>query len=178
MKGSGLRTRWHSQVASDRRWQTVWALVVIVAVAAIVIGVVVGRATRQEPDAQYPDAVHSAAEAVTALMTFTPSDTPKDRAAVSAKLTGTIAADYASRGPDVVFPEATASQVSMKATVTGAAFHSEHASRVRVLVFVDQEIVLGQQRDNPTHTGVARWATVVESDGTWRLTRLEAVSPQ
>ncbi|WP_156890311.1 hypothetical protein [Gordonia shandongensis] len=178
MIGARWGRRWSDQVRRDRRRQLGWVAVVLVAAVVAVAGVLVGRALRDEPAPRHPEATAAAIDAVTAVMTFAPDDSAADRAAVERRLTGTLAADYASRGADVVFPEATASRIAMTATVTGAAPESAHDGRVRVLMFVDQEVTVGQLRDRPSRTGVARWATMVEFDDGWRLERLESVSPQ
>ncbi|EGD53586.1 hypothetical protein [Gordonia neofelifaecis] len=178
VRPSGLWSRWRAQVRADRRWQVLWAIVVA---AALVVGAVClysGLQSRAEPVQPDHTAVQAAADGVAALMTFSPDDTPQQRTEVEKHLTGTLAADYAARGPDVVFPEAVASKISMKTTVSSAAPGEEHDQQMSVLVFATQEVVVGKQQDYPTRIGIARWATVTKVGDVWRLSRVENVSPQ
>lgn len=176
---SGSRwARWRTQVRGDRRFQIWWALIAVIAIAVAAVGFTVGVQSRAEPAQPDHQAVRAAADAVTALMTFTPDDTPAQREAVAKQLTGTLAADYAARGPDVVFPNAVASKVSMKTTVSNAAPGSAHDELLTVLVFATQEVTVGKSQDYPTRIGIARWATVTRIGDVWRLSRVQNVSPQ
>lgn len=176
--GSGPWSRWRAQVPGDRRWQTAWALVTVAALVVAVVGWVVGVQSRAEPAVPDHTAVRAASEGVAALMTFTPDDSAAQRAEVQKHLTGALAADYAARGPDVVFPDAVSAKVSMRTTVSSAAPGERHDEQMSVLVFATQEVTVGKQQDYPTRTGIARWATVTRVGDVWRLSRVENVSPQ
>ncbi len=173
-----LRRRWRRQPRGDRRLQAAAAVVVVIAALVAAIGFTSGVQSRAEPQPADHTAIRAAVDAVTALMTFTPGDTPKQRAAVAEHLTGALSADFAARGPDVVFPDARASDISMKTTVSSAALGDRHGELARVLIFATQEIVVGKQQDYPTRVGIARWATVSKVNDVWRLSRVTTVSPQ
>ncbi|ALG86963.1 hypothetical protein ACH46_16020 [Gordonia phthalatica] len=170
--------RWRNQVPGDRRWQTLWLVVSVIAIAIAAIGFTVGAQSRA--DSAHPDhtAVRAAVDGVTALMTFAPGDSPEKRAEVAKHLTGSIAADYKARGADVVFPNAVASKVTMTTTVSSAAPGEKHADFMTVLVFATQEIHVGQSDGYPERVGIARWITVTKVDQDWRVSRVENISPQ
>lgn len=146
-------------------------------IVAVVFGILAANAHR-EPAGPDVAPAQAAAAAVGKLMTFAPGDTPEGRAAVQASLTGALGADYALRGPDVVFPSAVASKVTMTVDVTDAATvdHSERSARV--LVFAQQTVIVGDHTDSPAQVGVARWAWMTRVEGHWLLARLTPVSPQ
>ncbi|MBM7365776.1 hypothetical protein [Gordonia hydrophobica] len=170
--------RWREQVPGDRRWQTLWLLVSVVATAVAVLGFTLGAQSRAEPPRPDHTAVRAAADGVTALMTFTPDDTAEQRTQVARHLTGAIAADYQARGADVVFPNAVASKVSMTTTVSSAAPGEKRLDFMTVLVFATQEIRVGERSDYPERVGIARWVTVTKVDDGWRVSRVENISPQ
>lgn len=173
-----LWTRWRDQVPGDRRWQTSWLVVGVIAVVIAAIGFTVGAQSRAE--SAHPDhtAVRAAVDGVTALMTFAPGDTADRRAEVAKHLTGSIAADYQARGADIVFPNAVAATITMTTTVSSAAPGDKHADFMRVLVFATQEIHVGHSDGYPERVGIARWITVTKVDQDWRVSRVEKISPQ
>ncbi|MCF8570237.1 hypothetical protein L5G32_08150 [Gordonia sp. HY002] len=158
--------------------RAVWGAIGVCAVViAVVFGVLAVNAHR-EPAGPDVAPAQAAASAVGKLMTFAPGDRADHRAAVQAALTGALGADYALRGPDVVFPSAVASKVTMTVDVTDAAT-VEHADRsARVLVFARQTVVVGDHTDSPAQVGVARWAWMTRVESHWLLARLTPVSPQ
>lgn len=174
----GLWARWRHQVPGDRRWQTLWLAVVVVAAIVAAIGFTLGAQSRAESPQSDHTAVRAAVDGVTALMTFTPDISADQRAKVVDHLTGTIAADYQARGADVVFPNAVASKVSMTTTVSSAAPGEQHADFLTVLVFATQEMTVGNRDDYPTRVGIARWVTVTKVDQGWRVSRIANISPQ
>lgn len=174
---SGARA---SRVPADRRLLRGCVLAVAVAVVvAVVAGVFLLRGADESDAARERVSIEeAAAAAVGALMTFGPADGPADRAAVAERLTGVLAGDYLSRGPDLVFTGATASKVTMTATVIDAGVAESTEGRARTLVFVDQTIAVGDRGGEPERVAVSRWATMTEEDGRWLLARLDPVSPQ
>lgn len=171
-------TRWNELAATHRRRLSAWLAVVAAGlVAAIVVGVLSVWAHRApaEPDRGVASA---AASAVSELMTFAPTDTAQRRDGVEARLTGVLAADYALRGPDVVFPSAVESKVTMTVDVTDAGTVSQSDRTARVLVFADQTIVVGKREDIPSKAGVSRWAWMRRVGDQWLLAKLEPVTPQ
>lgn len=166
------------EVPADRRFLSAWAVVVGLAlVVALVSGVVWSRSGNGDDAAARAAVERAAAAAVDELMNFAPDEPAARRAAVADLLTGSLAGDYLTRGPDVVFPGATASRISMSATVLDTGVAEIRESRARAMVFAEQTIRVGD-RDEPERVGVARWATLRRVDGAWRLARLEPVSPQ
>lgn len=171
-------SRWRSQVPGDRRWQMLWAVVGVVAVAIAAVSFTVGAQSRAQPEQPDHTVVRAAADGVAALMTFGPDETPQQRDDVAKHLTGTLAADYAARGPDVVFPNAVASKVAMKTTVSSAAAGERHGDFETVLVFATQEITVGGRDDSMERVGIARWVTVTKVEDDWRVSRVANISPQ
>lgn len=175
---TNLWSRWRDQRPGDRRWQMLWAVVGAIAVAIAAVCFTIGAQSRAQPEQPDHTVVRAAADGVTALMTFGPDDSPQQRTEVAKHLTGTLAADYAARGPDVVFPNAVASKISMKTTVSSAAAGESHADFVTVLVYATQEITVGQREDSMERVGIARWVTVTKVEGDWRVSRVANISPQ
>lgn len=164
-------------VPADRRFLAGWAVVVGAAViVALVAGLLALRGGKDE-SGERAAVERAAAAAAEALMTFTPADGPARRAAASSQLTGVLAADYEARGPDVVFPGATASHITMSAKVLDVGVTDLRPDDAHALLFVDQTIRVGDD-PGPETVGVARWATMRRIGGVWRLARLEPVSPQ
>ena len=94
---------------------------------------------------------------------------------MAARLSGSLAADYLTRGPDVVFPGATGSRVTMATTVLDVGVAELRARGARTLVFADQQISLPGESGEPERIAVTRWATLIKDGDRWLLTRLEPV---
>ncbi|MFW0788873.1 hypothetical protein [Gordonia sp. CPCC 205333] len=163
------------------RWRVVCTLV---ALALVLAGVgVAGLVAAHRNNASHPTAIErtgvqqAAADAVVALMTFAPND-PPTRPAVLAQLTGRLAAEYRTQGPDLILPNAVDSRTSMSAKIVGAAVNSYSADAARVLVFVDQQVeVPGLTRadDGSGKVAVSRWAVMHRDGGVWLLSDLTLV---
>ncbi|MFT4085969.1 MAG: hypothetical protein QM658_02260 [Gordonia sp. (in: high G+C Gram-positive bacteria)] len=172
-----VRRRWRRLPKSERRWLAGWATaVVLLLTVAAIAGAVAWRSGDDDQLAARHDVEFAAAESVRALMTFGPDDDAAHRTAVAGRLTGLLAADYAGRGPDVVFPGAVESEVAMSVDVLEVAVQHLDPSRATALVFADQTITAGS--GDPDRVGVARWAELTRVDGKWRLAGLGPVSPQ
>ncbi len=166
-------------VPADRRWvRGCTALIALAAVVAIVAGALWWRADRQSDQAPRRAVAQAAAAAVEQVLSFSPHDDAARRGAVAERLTGVLAGDYLARGPDVVFPNATASRITMNTRVQEVGVAELGATRARALVFAEQKIAVGDQDTEPETVGIARWASLVEVDGQWLLARLEPVSAQ
>lgn len=166
---------WHRLLPADRRWVLLSGVLTVLVLAVAVAATVVAVRAGSDDDAERTAAGTAAAHAVTELMTFGPDDDAARRAQVRELLTGALAADYAGRGPDVVFSGAVESKVSMSARVLDVAVGRLDENRARVLVFVDQSVsVAGDPATD--RLPVSRWATLQRSGGHWRLARLEPVS--
>ncbi|MFZ2512106.1 MAG: hypothetical protein WAW85_13585 [Gordonia sp. (in: high G+C Gram-positive bacteria)] len=161
---------------ADRRLVAVCLTAVVLSViAALVAGAV--WLTREATDEGERIVVEeAAAAAVGELMTFAPDDDRSARVAVADRLTGSLAADYLTRGPDLVFPGATASQLTMATTVVDVGVTELVPRRARALVFADQAISTPGTAGEPERIAVVRWATMTKHGDRWLLTRLETVA--
>lgn len=162
-----------------RRWVVVAAVVTAVALIVTLVAVVGIRRARLVPDDAQRQAVLTATrDAVTAIMTFAPTDSAVTRDAAAAHLTGTLLLRYRTEGPDVVLPTATETGASMKVGVQGVGVHTYATDRAEVLVFADQTISIPGPSGAATGDGrtpVARWAIMRNVEGNWRLAALGAV---
>ncbi|MDL9944846.1 hypothetical protein QSJ19_04455 [Gordonia sp. ABSL11-1] len=168
-----------------RRRVTIAVGVIVVALVVSMIGIVAVFRSRSVPDDGQRAAVLSATtSAVTALMTFGPDLDRAGRDEVQARLTGPLLADYRSRGPDVVLPGAVAAGATMSVRVVGAAVNAYADDQSQVLVFADQAIRLpgavatagaGDPDGNGERAPTARWATMRNVEGNWRLADLQPV---
>lgn len=166
-------------VPGDRRLIRVCVAVIAVAVVvAAVCGAFAWRASRGDDQSQRLDVERATAAAVQELMSFSPHDDQARRRAIAERLTGALAADYVSRGPDVVFSGAAASRITMNTKVLEVGVAELAPTRARALVFADQLIAVGDDDTEPEKVGVSRWAAMAKVDGQWRLVRLEPVAPQ
>lgn len=164
---------------ADRRWvRACAALIALAAVVAIVAGSLWWRADRQNDPAQRHAVEQAAATAVAEVLSFSPNDDPRRRTEVAGLLTGALAGDYLARGPDVVFPSAAASRITMNTRVQEVGVADLADTRARALVFAEQRIAVGDADTDPETVGIARWAGMIKEDGRWRLARIEPVSPQ
>lgn len=156
----------------------VWAAVGVCALVLALVFGVLAMAAHREPAGPDVAPAEAAASAVGKLMTFRPNEPQAERDARRAALTGALGADYALRGPDVVFPSAIESAVTMKVDVTDAATVTHSERSARVLIFARQSVVVGSHTDTATRIGIARWAWMTRVEGHWLLARLTPVSPQ
>lgn len=167
-----------------RRWLALWAIAVVAALAVIIAGQTIaagGSGEFSDTDRQVVE--QAAAEAVTALMTFTPDDAAPGRGDAADHLTGTLAATYAARGADAVVAGAVAEGLAMAVRIvdTGiAADTPAGAEEVRVLVFADQFVGIdgkppAVEPDSAHRAPIARWAQMRKVDGQWLLADLDPV---
>ncbi len=151
----------------------------IAAVVAIAVGIA-GLLVAHDNNVAHPsddDRVavqQDAADAVAALMTFTPTDAPV-KPNVLTRLTGPLARSYRTQGPDVVLPNAVDSKTSMTAKIIGAAVNHYTYDRARVLVYVDQEVSVPGLTTGAQRVAISRWAVMNKVDGRWVLGELAAV---
>ena len=152
-----------------------WCAAVIV-LALVVAGVAALLTAAKDDTAERLAVARSAAAATEAIGDFSPDMSARQRDDVERLLGGVLAADYAVRGPEVVFPNAVASRATMTTRVIDAGTATVSDGRARVLMFADQELSTG---DGPAvRTPVSRWATMTKTGDRWLLTRLEPVSGQ
>lgn len=158
-----------------RRVMTAGVLAVIAVVVAVV-GILGAARARPVPDDAERTALLSATdEAVTALLTFTPDPAEADRAAVAARLADPLAETYRASGADVVLPGAVEARASMSSRVVGAGVEEFRTDRARVLVFVDQTVVLPGTAGTGDRAPIARWAIMRNVENNWLLADLELV---
>lgn len=171
------------RVRSQRRWLIGCAVIIVAALAvATVAFVAAARSTTGISDGRR-DALQTATrDAVERLMTFSPATSAQHRTDVAARLTGRLAAEYRSRGPDVVLPGARQSNVTMSAKVVGVGVRTDDrddAGETRMLVFVDQTVTVpgAVASQDPAQRGsTAKWAFMRNVEGTWRLADLTPVN--
>ncbi|MFT4199423.1 hypothetical protein [Gordonia sp. (in: high G+C Gram-positive bacteria)] len=117
----------------------------------------------------------AAAKATTALMTRRAGEPPV-RPEAAAGLTGRLADEYASQGADVVLPGAVEQRLVMTARVVGTGTAEMGAGRARVLVFVDLWAAPPDAQREVPRVALARWASMRNVDGGWKLAGLTPVS--
>ena len=157
---------------------TLVVLAVLFAAVGVASFVLAHRNDVDHPtDAERTAVQQAAADAVTAVMTFTPND-PPTRPDVQARLTGRMSVEYRTQGPDLILPNAVDSRTSMSAGVIGAATDSYSSDDARILVFVDQRVSvpgLTTQNSDGERVTLARWALMHRVDGRWLLRDLDLV---
>ncbi|GAA3698432.1 hypothetical protein [Gordonia hankookensis] len=164
-----------------RRWFGMAVAVLVIATIVAIAGFVGAHHARPVPDEDQRDAVQAAtSQAVTALMTFGPGSTPSERAAVATHLTGSLLLRYRSEGPDVVLPGAVTGGASMTVRVVGVGVNSYAADQAQMMVFTDQSVrfpgvTTPSAGAGGERTSTARWATMRNVGGNWRLADLEMV---
>ncbi|MFW0783961.1 hypothetical protein AAFP35_05520 [Gordonia sp. CPCC 206044] len=162
-----------------RRLMVATVLAVVAAVVAI-LGVVGAQRARPVPDDAQRSAVQAAtARAVTALMTFGPDTDVAARDEVAGHLTGPLDVEYRSQGPDLVLPGAVEAGASMTVRVVGVGVNAYSDEQSQVMVFADQVVripgISAGGTGNDETAPIARWATMRNVGGNWRLADLETV---
>lgn len=177
--GSARRPRVHLDRRGRRR-VIVAAVIALVAVLVTIVGLIGAARSRPVPDDTQRTAVLTATDAaVTALLSYTPGEGERDRREVLAQLTAPLDEAYRVQGIDVVLPGAIEAGATLSAQVVGAGVEEFSTERARVLVFVDQTVSIpaatdtGDRDDDRTPT--ARWATMRNVEGNWRLADLATV---
>ncbi|MFW0795527.1 hypothetical protein AAFP30_17080 [Gordonia sp. CPCC 205515] len=153
------------------------AIALIAVLVAVVAAFGIRRAQPVPDDAERSAVLAATRDAITALMTFAPTDDAATRTAVTAQLTGPLLVRYRSEGPDVVLPTAVETGASMTVQVQGVGVDTYDTDRAEVLVFADQMIrVPGVSTSGDgERTPIARWALMRNVEGNWRLAALGAV---
>jgi Mce-associated membrane protein len=155
---------------------------ILTAVLVVLIGIAVagflGPATPGRADEDARRQVQLAtADAVGSLMTFGPDSLVAQQQTVGAKLTGRLLLEFRSQGPGVVLPTAVESKVVMTGRVLATAVNRMTADAARVLVFVNQSIVLPAAGAEQEVVAVTRWADMRKVNGNWLLAGLQQVGP-
>ena len=165
-----------------RRWLTMCAVIVVLALAVGVVAFVAAARSSTGMSRDHRDLLQAATrDAVQELMTFSPATEQRDRERVAVHLTGRLAAEYGSQGPDVVFVGARRLNVTMTAKVVGvgvrtAGHDGDDVGWTRMLVFGDQTITVpGNADTTDQRASIARWAFMRNVDGNWRLADLTPV---
>jgi Mce-associated membrane protein len=113
------------------------------------------------------ESVEAAKESTIAMLSYTPDTADAKLAAARDRLTGTFRDSYTTLTTDVVIPGAKEKQISAAATVTGAASVSASYNHAVVLIFVNQHIVMGN--DRPTDTASVVEVTLDNIAGRWLI---------
>ena len=119
------------------------------------------------------ESVRAATDSTIALLSYRPDTVQKDLEAARGRLTGTFLDSFTKLIHEVVIPGAKQKQVSMVATVPGAASKSATANHAVVLVFVNQTVIVGQ--DAPTNSASSVRVTLDKIDGRWLISGFDPV---
>ncbi|MEE3851128.1 hypothetical protein VZC37_12340 [Gordonia sp. LSe1-13] len=174
----------HLGPRARRRAAIAVAVVVVAAVLAVVGFIAAERARPISDDAQRTALLTATSDAVTALTNFAPDSGAQARREVAAQLTAPLESVYEVSGADVILPGAVEAGVTMTSRVVGTGVDSYGDDIARVLVFIDQTVTTppsdGATSDNQTErngerTSIARWASMRNVEGHWRLADLDPV---
>lgn len=113
------------------------------------------------------DAVQAATVGTVAMLSYSPDTAEATLGAAGDRLTGTFRDSYLSLTKDVVIPGAKRKQISATATVPTAATVSAIEGHAVVLVFVDQNVVIGSTP--PTQTASVVQVTLDKVDDRWLI---------
>jgi Mce-associated membrane protein len=128
-------------------------------------------------EAQRREVQAATSDAVSALMTFGPQTLADQQRMVAPRLTGRLLLDFRGQGPAVVLPAAVELGAQMSAQVVATAVNRMDSGSARVLVFVDQDIIVPAADPAQQVVAVSRWADMRKVDGNWRLAGLQPVGP-
>ncbi|WP_207840371.1 hypothetical protein [Williamsia soli] len=152
-------------------------IVLVVLIAISVVGFMGPAAPGRADEDARQEVQLATADAVGSLMTFGPDSLTAQQRTVGTKLTGRLLLEFRSQGPAVVLPTAVESKVVMTGRVLATAVNRMSKDAARVLVFVNQSIVLPAARAEPEVVAVTRWADMRKVDGNWLLAGLQQVGP-
>lgn len=119
------------------------------------------------------ESVQAATESTIALLSYQPDTADKELPAARDRLTGAFRDEYTKLITDVVIPGAKQKQISAIATVPAAASMSATQNSAVVLVFVDQNIVIGT--DAPTSTASTVRVTLEKDRDRWLISQFDPV---
>lgn len=111
------------------------------------------------------DSVQAAKDATARMLSYSPDTVDKDLGGASDLLTGDFRDSYTSLIRDVVIPGAKQQKISATATVPAAASVSASPDRAVVLVYVNQDVVVGNEA--PTQTNSVIQVSLDRSEGRW-----------
>ena len=115
--------------------------------------------------------VQAATEATIAMLSYHPDNVEEALRGAQDRLTGQFRDSYRSLIDDVVIPGAKQKNIAATATVPAAAVVSATENEARVMVFVNQSIVVGV--DAPTDTASAVEVTLDKIDQRWLVSGFE-----
>jgi Mce-associated membrane protein len=129
--------------------------------------------TARDTDVARVDAVQTARDATTALLSYQPVTADRQLGAAGDLLTGTFKDSYTQLTHDVVIPGAKQKQISAVANVAAAASVSASPSHAVVLVFIDQTVIVG--KDAPAATSSAVRVTMDKIGARWLISAFDPV---
>ncbi|PYE13089.1 Mce-associated membrane protein [Williamsia limnetica] len=153
------------------------AAVLVVLIAVAVVGFLGPSIPGRADEAARRQVQLATTDAVSSLMTFGPDSLISQQRTVGPKLTGRLLLEFRSQGPGVVLPTAVESKVVMTGRVLATAVNRMADDTARVLVFVNQSIVLPAAGAEPEVVAVTRWADMRKVNGNWLLAGLQQVGP-
>jgi Mce-associated membrane protein len=129
--------------------------------------------TARDTDVARVDAVQTARDSTTALLSYQPDTADRQLGAARDLLTGTFKDSYTQLTHDVVIPGAKQKQISAVANVAAAASVSASPRHAVVLVFIDQTVIVG--KDAPAATSSAVRVTMDKIGGRWLISAFDPV---
>lgn len=151
------------------QWARLWGYTILPALT-LLLGAAAGYLSYQSVSEQAADrgreqSVLAAKDTAIAMLSYTPDTAEATLGAARDRLTGSFKDSYTSLTRDVVIPGAKQRNISATATVSAAASQSVTDGHASVLVFVNQEIVIGN--DAPSTTTSAVEVTLDKIDNRW-----------
>jgi Mce-associated membrane protein len=117
------------------------------------------------------EAVQTAKDAAVAMLSYTPADVVDSLNAARERLTGAFRESYTSLINDVVIPGAEQKQITATATVPAAAWINASPDTAEVVLFVNQQIIVGDGA--PSDTSSVVQVNLVKIDDRWLISGFE-----
>jgi len=119
------------------------------------------------------EAVRAATDGTVALLSYKPDTVQQDLEAARDRLTGQFLDAYTSLTEDVVIPGAKRREISAVATVPAAASVEANGSHAVVLLFVNQSVVVGQEK--PINNASSVQVSLDKINGRWLISGFDPV---
>ena len=164
-EGPSRRRRWMRRVGF-------WILPLLTMFLALAVGYLryVDSSGRDDQHAQM-ESIRAAKDGVVSMLSYAPNTAEASLSAARDRLTGSFRDSYTSLTHDVVIPGAKQKQVSTTATVSAAASEVATPNHAVVLLFVDQEMLVGA--DAPTSTESVVEVTLDKVGSRWLISGFE-----
>ena len=166
---------------AEARRRIRWSRVLVYAVLpglALLLAIAAGFLKWQDVSARSSqiariEAVAAAKDTAVAILSYKPDSAGKELDAARERLTGTFKESYTQLAHDVVIPGAKEKHVSSVATVPAAASVSATPDHAVVVLFVNQNTVVGT--DAPTDSASIVRVSLDKIDGRWLVSGFEPI---